>query len=52
MAKTLHPSLAARAAETKKVYSEKRSDPSFMAKSPRDRIGIVSREVSARVGKK
>lgn len=45
----LHPTMAARATETKKVYAEKRSDASFMAKKPQERIGIVSREVSQRL---
>lgn len=48
----LHPAMQARATTTKAVYAEKRTDPSFMAKSPRERIGIVSREVSKRGGGK
>lgn len=44
--------MATRATATKAVYNEKRADAGFMAKSPRERIGIVSREVSKRVGKK
>lgn len=49
MAKTMHPAMTARAAATKAVYAEKRTDKTFMAQSPKARIGIVSREVSQRL---
>lgn len=48
----LHPTMAARAAATKAVYAEKKSDPGFMAKPPKQRFAEVSREVSKRVGGK
>ena len=46
---SIHPKMKARAAETKKVYNEKRGDKAFQAKSPKERFAEVSREVSKRL---